>query len=226
MSSVSETGARRRITTRRTSTLTSIVRDAIEDMIMKGELLGGDRINESALAERLSVSRGPIREACRALAQAGLVRNVANHGAFVRELSLEEARELYELRAAIASFAARLVVERAPGSALAAFEGEVDAMDAAIEAHEAEQYYKLNLEFHTNFIQSAMNSTLLDAYQAAVKQLYLARRRGLVDRGRLIDSNAEHRAIIVAARARDADGCAAAVRLHISEGWKSYAASF
>lgn len=195
-------------------------------MIVRGELSGGERINESALAERLSVSRGPIREACRSLEQAGLVRNVANRGAFVRELSLEEASELYEVRAALAGYACRLVAERASDPVIADLVRQVDAMDESVDLDDAETYYEQNLEFHLSIIRAAANTMLVDNYLSTVKKLYIARRRSLVDRRRLADSNAEHRQIAEAAARRDPDACAAALYFHISEGWKSFAASF
>ena len=226
MTSKPETNVRSRITARRTSTLTSIVRDAVEDMIVRGELAGGDRINESALAEQLSVSRGPIREACRSLEQAGLVTNVANYGAYVRELSLEEARDLYEVRAALASFAARLVVARGAEAALEDLARQVNEMDDIVARNDVDSYYGRNIAFHRSFMEAAGNAALLATYSSTVKQLHLVRRRGLVDPGRLAESNSEHRMIVEAAQARDADGCAAAVRDHIDAGWRSFSALF
>src|ERR1700738_217344 len=85
----------------RSQSLTSVVYKAIEQMILNGGLKAGERINENQFAASLAISRGPIREALRALEQAGLVRVVANRGVFVRELSLEEAIDAYDVRATL-----------------------------------------------------------------------------------------------------------------------------
>ena len=78
--------------------LPSVVQAEIEQMIMGGELRAGQRINEAALAERFGTSRGPVREALRALEECGLVRAERNRGVFVREVTLAEADEVYDLR--------------------------------------------------------------------------------------------------------------------------------
>src|SRR6202051_2423256 len=84
---------------RRAESLSSLVAEELERMIIRGELQAGDRINESALAQVFSISRGPIREACRSLEKRNLVRVVTNRGVFVREMSVAQAAEIYDVRA-------------------------------------------------------------------------------------------------------------------------------
>ncbi len=211
------------IAARRSQTLTSIVREAIEDMIISGELAEGDRVNESALAARLQVSRGPIREAVRGLDQAGLLRNVTNQGAFVRELSLEEIRDLYDIRVALGGLVGRLFVERATDADMDALSALVAAMDEVAHADDVDRYYKLNIEFHDHLVAGTRNDALYDMYQTIIKRLHIARRRGLIRRGNLHVSNAEHALIIRAAKRRDAAGAAEAISTHIANGWKRFA---
>lgn len=95
------------------------VQRELERAIAAGELTGGDRINESALAIKLGIGRGPVREACRTLEQTGVLRSAINRGYFVREISLKEALEIYDLRATLCGMAGRLaarVPSRAPSS--------------------------------------------------------------------------------------------------------------
>src|SRR5689334_16699486 len=70
----------------RSQTLVAVVQDELERQILRGELAPGARLSEQAIATALSVSRGPVREACRALADVGLVTLVPNRGAFVKQL--------------------------------------------------------------------------------------------------------------------------------------------
>src|SRR5258707_360893 len=87
----------------RTRSLASVVQAEIERLIVGGELTPNERINENALAQRLGVSRGPIREACSALAAMGLMQIIPYRGFFVRELSEKEAIDVSEARAGIFS---------------------------------------------------------------------------------------------------------------------------
>src|SRR3982750_4709118 len=84
-----------------TQSLPMLVQQELERMIVAGELNSGAKLNELAIAERLGVSRGPVREAFRALEESGLVRLEKNRGVFVRQIAVEEADEIYELRAVL-----------------------------------------------------------------------------------------------------------------------------
>ena len=90
---------RENIARRRQRTLVLDVRDELERMILDGEFKSGERLDENGLARQLGVSRGPVREAARSLEREGLVDAVANQGVFVRQLAIEDALELYDLRA-------------------------------------------------------------------------------------------------------------------------------
>lgn len=209
-----------RIGQRRSNTLTSIAKEAIEEMIITGELSAGDRINESALATRFNISRGPIREACRSLEHAGLVRNVTNQGAYVREMKLDEARELYEVRRALTALVGQLLVERASDELLDELEQLVEQMSKAADEDDLDSYYSLNLQFHDTMMAGAGNASLARYYDDIVKQLHLFRRRGLVQRGNLHASNTEHRHIMEALRQRDATAASERLSDHVMAGWQ------
>src|SRR5207237_5672406 len=83
------------------SSLTTVVQQEIERAILAGEYQPGSKLIEATLAERMGVSRGPVREAFRMLEEAGLVRNEKNRGVFVRAIAIEEALEIYDLRAVL-----------------------------------------------------------------------------------------------------------------------------
>ncbi len=206
------------INQRREKTITSIAVDAIQDMIVSGELRAGDRINESTLAENLGISRGPIREACRSLEQAGLLTSKTNRGMYVREVTLDEARDLYELRGAVAGLAGELIAKRADDAEITSLQHLVDQMQVAAEEGATAQYYKLNLQFHDDLVLASRNSALEDTYRKIVNQLHLLRRRGLVQEGNLLVSNAEHRQIVDALTRRDAQAASLALREHVTNG--------
>ena len=95
----------------REQSLTSLVQRELERRIEAGELAPGAKLNEVDVAADLRVSRGPVREAFRALEQAGLVRTEKNRGVSVRQVSLQEADEIYEVRAALEALIGQLSTE-------------------------------------------------------------------------------------------------------------------
>jgi DNA-binding GntR family transcriptional regulator len=187
-------------------------------MIVSGELLAGDRINESTLAEQLGISRGPIREACRSLEQAGLLTSKTNRGMYVREVSLDQARELYELRGAVAGLAGELIVKRANDEEIHSLQDLVDKMQVAADEGATSRYYKLNLDFHERLVSIARNGPLEETYRKIVNQLHLLRQRGLVQEGNLQVSNSEHRSIVAALVERNSEKAATALRQHVANG--------
>ncbi len=89
-----------------TQSLTSVIYDQLEDMILTGKLKPGERINESQLSAQLEVSRAPIREACRQLEKHGMVQIISRRGTFVANIAVSEVKELYDIRASLETLAA------------------------------------------------------------------------------------------------------------------------
>lgn len=188
----------------RATSLASVLTQELERMVLGGEIGPGTRLNENQLAARFGVSRGPIREAVRALEGAGLVESVPNRGVFVRRLGVREVRELYDVRAALFGLAGRLMAERATPAELERLRGLIRAMETATETRNFEAYYPLNLEFHGAIVDGSGNLTLAQQYRAFVRKLNLFRARSLVQGGGLAVSNREHREMFSAIEARDA----------------------
>src|SRR6476469_6512540 len=99
------------ITLLQTSSLSSLVQVELERMILSGELAPGSKLTEVALAARLGVSRGPLREAFRMLEEAGLVRTEKNRGVFVRDIPIDEAVKIFDLRTAMDELAGRKLIK-------------------------------------------------------------------------------------------------------------------
>ena len=111
--------------------LTMLVQRELERMVLGGRARRRrEASNELALAERLGVSRGPVREALRALAETGLVRIEKNRGVFVREISVAEADEIYELRATLDQMAGRKLAQTIHPEQLAELRAVVKRMQA------------------------------------------------------------------------------------------------
>jgi DNA-binding GntR family transcriptional regulator len=202
----------------RTRSLTNVVQTEIERMIVEGEFTPNERINENALAQRMKVSRGPIREACSALAALGLIQVIPNRGFFVRELSEEEARDVSEARAYIFASIVMCVARRIDDKGVALLRKLVDRMDALAADGEVSHYYPVNLEFHSELARISGNPRLAQMYLGLARELHIQRYRALASGDVLDVSNAEHRAIVDAASARDEQRAFAAGYAHIING--------
>ena len=156
MSPTPPSSALKQIQQRRSRTLTSIVREEIDGMIASGDLSAGDRVNESELATRLGISRGPVREACRSLEEAGLLVSAVNQGVFVREMTLDGARELYEVRGALSGLIGRLDAERITPAGVQTLQALLASMEQAADRKDLSGYYKPNLEFHELLIKTLL----------------------------------------------------------------------
>jgi DNA-binding GntR family transcriptional regulator len=195
--------------------LTEMVRDEIIGMIETGALVPGVWVNEADLAARLGVSRAPIREACRGLEQSGLLSFVVNRGAFVREIDHVEAAELYDLRSALFALAGRELAPVISEKQLQTLAKLLDDMDTAAADGDLDVYYPLNLQFHQTLLEFTGNRRLLQTYQSIIRELHLFRRQALVTRERMSDSNAEHRAIYAALRAKNPVAAASLMEAHV-----------
>jgi DNA-binding GntR family transcriptional regulator len=202
----------------RTQSLASVVQHEIERMILSNELSAGEPVNENMLAARLSISRGPIREACRKLEQAGLLQIHVNRGMFVRELDVAEVLHLYEIRACLSELAGKLLAKRLSAETGRHLSDLVDRMGDAIKANGLETYYPLNLEFHKALMDGAGNPRLAAIYSGMDKELHLFRRHSLDSIPELMESNTEHRAIVDALSAGDAERAGQAMKEHIFGG--------
>ena len=187
----------------RTKSLTSVVQEEIERMIWDDELEPKDRINEMALAQQFGVSRGPVREACRALAAVGLLDIIPSRGFSVRSLSAEDVAEMYEARAGLCGYMGMLLADRLTVSDLVRLEAMVEAMDEAASAGDVEEYYRLNLGFHHGLFSMTGNARLTQIYDGVIRELHLCRVKALSQTGALKASNAEHRTIIETLEKRD-----------------------
>jgi DNA-binding GntR family transcriptional regulator len=193
------------IAQRRTQTLTGIVQDEIERMVLAGDLFAGERINEQALAARLGVSRGPIREATRGLVRSGLLNSVVNLGVFVRQIPDDEASEIYDVRAVVFGFVCQRLAARIVPAQLEALSELIAEMDEAIGRGDGASYYRLNLSFHDAILDFAAHGRAKQTYEALIKETHLLRQSALASAERMRESNGEHREIIAAIAAGDGE---------------------
>ena len=188
--------------------------------IASGVLAFGEKLSEARLAQRFGVSRMPVREALKELEASGFVAIEHRRGTFVRRLSRPEILDLYEVREAVECMAARLCANRASNEIIALLDEVMVAMADAVERGDADGYSATDERLHELIMQGAGNGPLADYYHLLKQQLHRGLLSLIVTRreGRMERSLAEHRAIVGAIRARDAQAAETAMRTHVQQG--------
>jgi DNA-binding GntR family transcriptional regulator len=189
-------------------------RDAIERMVMDGSLPPGRHVNESALALQLRASRSLIREVCRAMVESGLLVAQPNRGFFVREVSLREAGELYDIRAVLARLAGARLAARITSAQLRELRDLVQKMDVACAKWDVEAFYTLNNSFHDKILAFSGNLKLQTLHAGLLKELQIFRRNSIVT-GDIRESNEQHKAILQALADRNASAAAKRMEEHV-----------
>jgi phosphonate utilization transcriptional regulator len=191
-----------------TNSLPALVQRELERMILAGDLPAGAQLRETDVASMLGVSRGPVREAFRALEESGLVRLEKNRGVFVRQIGVAEADDIFELRAVLDEFAGRRAAQKSTPDDAADLRGLIGRMEKAVARGDVDGYHDANIAFHDRIVQLAGNPKLTLLYRRLVNELHLHRRAALGQAGILPVSVREHRAIVdhIAARQAAAAG--------------------
>lgn len=187
----------------RARTLVGVVQAELERQILSGRIAPGERLNEQALADEISVSRGPIREACRGLAEIGLVTLIPNRGAFVKQLTRADAIDVYDLRAGLLGLSASLLAARLDPATSVTLDACIAEMDVVARLGDAERFTRTNNEFHDCIVRSTGNSRLTKLYRGLVKEFQLFRGQVAMQPAALLKSNREHREIVRALKSGD-----------------------
>ncbi len=173
--------------------------------ILSGAFGPGERLVESAIAEHLSVSRGPVREALTSLEREGLVVHVPRKGYTVVDFTEKDVDEVYSLRLLLESEALRRAMDRLNGDVLGELQQIVDEMGHAVRQHdEPQRIVDLDLSFHECICRAADHSRLYAAWNSMCAQTRTL--VGLTSRTHYQDPEEPrklHQRILEAIRARD-----------------------
>jgi DNA-binding GntR family transcriptional regulator len=191
--------------------------EVLRDAILAMDIYEADadlRLDERQLAERLGISRTPIREALARLAQDGLVEILPRKGVFVLRKSRDEVLEMVVTWAALESMAARLATERASDDDLKAL--RKFAMHHSSDAVRAElqEYSDANIRFHQTILELSGCGLLKRTADGLFMHMQAIRRRAMGESDRARRSVADHMEIIEALEARDGDLASRRVREH------------
>ena len=208
--------------TRAVENLSARVYHEIKNLILCNEIMPGQKLHHQQLSERLGVSRTPIREALTRLVQEGYVSFLPNRGFTCKEIRMQEAEELYELREALEAFAVEKAIAILTDAALRQLRAKMNAYGRDVQNRFTRERLVYDQDVHLQIAQLTGNETLKNTLSHVFERIVLKRRTdGLYDPARGIAAHQEHLRLLEAMERRDAVGAVAILRSHIQAGKKN-----
>ena len=197
----------------------------LEDAILQGKIKQGDRLIEEDLANKLGISRAPIREALRMMHKEGLVVISPRKGAVVNSISPEDIAEIYEVTSALEGLAVKLFCARCTDEELTSLQQLYDAMGEQIRKKDVVQYRKLNRTFHEALIRGSKNKKVIEICGVLQKQISWFQNMNLSMQSRMEVSLYEHKEILDACLAKDPERAGRKASEHIALAAQAFVGS-
>ncbi|MFN2410616.1 MAG: GntR family transcriptional regulator [Halomonas sp.] len=200
-------------------TLAERVFQQLQDAIVRGELAPGSKITEPGLSKTYGISRGPLREAMRRLEAHRLIERVPHVGARVVKLSMKELIELFDVREALESMAARLAAEHMSADEIQGLRDVLALHEGQSDLKRGEAYYQRegDLDFHYRIVQGSHNKMLMNLLCDDLYYLVrLYRTQFSASGARPQRAFVEHHRIVDAIEAGDAELAELLMRRHVS----------
>jgi DNA-binding GntR family transcriptional regulator len=205
--------------TRAPENLSARVYNQIKDLILCNEIMPGQKLHHQQLSERLGVSRTPVREALTRLVQEGYVSFLPNRGFTCKEIRMQEAEELYDLREALEAFAVEKAVANVTDAALDRLRAKMNTYGRDVKNRFTRDRLVYDQDLHLEIARLAGNDTLTNALSHVFERIVLKRRTdGLYDAARGLAAHQEHLHLLEAMERRDGAAAVAVVRSHIRAG--------
>src|SRR5437879_3460712 len=202
--------------------LSTRVYDEIKDLILCNEILPGQKLHHQQLSERLGVSRTPVREALTRLVQEGYVSFLPNRGFTCKEIRMQEAEELYELREALEAFTVERAIANLTDSALRGLRAKINSYGRDVQNRFTRERLVYDQDVHLAIAELAGNETLKNTLSHVFERIVLKRRTdGLYDSARGTAAHQEHLLLLEAMERRDPAEAVAILRKHIQAGKKN-----
>ena len=197
------------------------VAELLRQQIFNRALEPGSWIDELKIADEYGISRTPLREALKVLAAEGLVTMKVRRGAYVTEVNEKELSDVYHLLSLLESDAAGVVAARATTDQLKELQDLHAELEAAVD--DRERFFAVNERFHMRVLEISDNRWRSQMVADLRKVMKLNRHNSLLKSGRIQESLAEHRAVMAALAARDADTTVQNMRAHFANGLEAAA---
>ncbi len=208
--------------TRANENLSARVYSQIKHLILCNEIMPGQKLHHQQLSERLGVSRTPVREALTRLVQEGYVSFLPNRGFTCKEIRMQEAEELYELREALEAFAVEKAIENLTGQALDHLRDKINCYGRDVDNRFSRERLVFDQDVHLAIAQITGNETLTNMLSHVFERIILKRRTdGIYDPSRGRTAHQEHLRLLAAIERRAAAEAVALLRSHIQAGKKN-----
>ena len=191
------------------------VAQRLRQMLVEGRIAPGAKLNERELAELLSVSRTPLREAIKMLAAEGLVELLPNRGAIAVSLTEADVLNTFEVMAGLEGMAGELAAQRITAGELAEIQAMQFEMMAAYTRKDLSAYYAINSRIHASMSEAAKNPVLSTVYNQVNARLQALRFRSNQDGDKWKRAVKEHEKMIEALAAHDASGMREVLQQHL-----------
>ena len=201
--------------------LRDVVFNTLRRAILKGELKPGERLMEITLADKLGVSRTPIREAIRKLELEGLVGMAPRKGAKVASITERDLNDVLEVRKGMEVLAISLACKRITGEELEKLETIEQSFQKLIESGNLTELAEMDVKFHDTIYQATNNQRLVQLLNNLREQMYRYRMEYLKDIAVRRTLAEEHKAICRALRERDEQQAEEYVSIHIDNQQKA-----
>lgn len=207
-------------------TLNERVYQRLRALVISGDLPPQSRLDEITLARDLGVSRTPLREAIGKLGQQGLIEYRPYHGNFVRQFTIKQVNDLFEVRKALEVLAIRSAVVKLSKCQYVALEVILDDVAAALEQGNMTAYGGADRRFHAAIADFSGNDVLVQSLTRLTDQIQIARTIANHDPDVVERTASERPRILAALSARDADAAASLMDEHIEGVRRSAIAQF
>ena len=195
--------------------LRDVVFKKLRRAILLEELKAGERLTEIRLADRLGVSRTPIREAMRKLELEGLVVMVPRRGAVVAKISEKNLRDVLEIRRVLDMLCARLACERMSEEAKEKLNTACQDFEEAVKSGDLRDVAQKDVALHNIIIEATGNLTLQQMLDNLAEQMYRYRVKYLKDDSQYQTLSREHRAICKSIMSGDQETAVRLAKEHI-----------
>lgn len=195
--------------------LRDVVFNTLRESILKGDLKPGERLMEIQLAQRLGVSRTPIREAIRKLELEGLVIMIPRRGAEVARITEKNTRDVLEVRKALEELAVQLACQRIGDEELLQLEEEAENFHKMADSNNLTALAEADVRFHDVIYLSTGNQRLIHILNNLGEQMYRYRIEYIKDPRNHASIMSEHHEIVEAIKAKDMSRALVAIDMHI-----------
>lgn len=197
--------------------LRDLIFEKLQQAIFSGKFKSGKRITEKEVAEELSVSRTPVREALYRLASTGLIKIIPHRGFLISKWSSMEIRDVMEIRIALEMLAVRLAVKRILPEEIEELKDLIIKMDKAVMKGDIKKVSYLNTEFHNRIVFASKNKELLDVMEPIKNKIHHFRIISISTPNRLKESHKEHEEILNALISKNAELAQKLIYQHIQK---------